>query len=304
MAVKTFYRKMPGGYTVVTEKSYTPGDVFYVDSGNANGSDQAGFGVNTDNPFATLDYAIGQCTADNGDVIIVLPGHTEDLGAAAKVDCDVAGITIMGLGQGSDRPRIDLDATDAGVLVGASNIHIENITIRPSVNNVVIGMDIEAGITGTKIESCEWMIGETAATDECLIHIDIKAACHDTRITNCLFRSDDGSAPAVGIKLTGASHRAMIRNNTFMGPFSTAAVNGITALSEDILIADNFMKVADGEPGIELFTGTTGMIINNIMDSTGIVADSAIVADACGWILNFVATADGGAYAVVGTQSA
>ena len=304
-APKVYALKMPGGGWAVVDKSYTPGTTRYVDSTHGDASDTAGYGGDTSTPYATLDYAIGQCTADTGDIILVSPGHVEDLGAAASVDFDVAGITVVGLGQGSDRPRIDLNATNAIVSVGANNVHIQNITIRPSVADVVIGMDIEAGVTGTEIESCEWLIGETAATDECLIHLDIKAGCHDTKIQNCIFRSDDGTTPAVGVKLTGASNRVIIRNCIFMAPFSTAAINGITTLSEDIIIADNVMKVKDGEPGIELFTGTTGTLIRNIMDSTGIAdPNTAIVADACGWILNYVANADGGAYAVVGTQGA
>lgn len=302
---KIYTHKLPGGGFVVVDKSYMPGTMYYVDSTHGDASDTPGFGKTTDEPLATIDYAVGQCTADTGDIILVMPGHVESLGAAETIDFDVAGITVIGMGTGGDRPRVDYDAVDAEVDVGADNIHIENLTFRPSIADTAIGIDIEAGVTGTVIENCETLHGETAATDEFLIHVDIKAGCHGTKIQNCIFRSDDGTTPAVGVKLTGASHRCEIRNNIFMGPFSTAAINGITTLSEDILIVDNVMKVKDGEPGIELLTGTTGMICRNLIDSTGIAdANTAIVADACGWIRNYVATADAGAYAVVGTESA
>lgn len=301
---KIFVHKLPGGGYVVVDKSYTPGATFYVDSTHASASDTPGFGKTTDEPLATVDYAVGRCTADTGDMILVMPGHVESLGAAASIDYDVAGITVIFLGTGGDRGRVDYDATDALVIIGANNIHVENMTLSPSADNVAIGIDIEAGVTGTVLETCETLHGEAAATDEFLIHVDIKAGCHGTKIQNCVFRSDDGTTPAVGVKLTGASHRCEIRNNTFMGPFSTAAVNGITTLSEDLVVDGNVMKVKDGEPGIELLTGTTGTLSRNMIESTGLTdPDAAIVADACGWIENYVTVGDAVGSQLVGKSS-
>ena len=75
------------------------GNYFFVHSGT--GSD-AYDGKNpkvvdrSSGPFATVDYAIGKCTASNGDVVIVMPGHAETLTAAVTVD--VAGVQVIGLG--------------------------------------------------------------------------------------------------------------------------------------------------------------------------------------------------------------
>ena len=71
---------------------FTTGTYRFVDSST---------GVNlSDNrtktrPYATIDYAIGQCTASAGDVIIVFPGHTETITAAAGIALDVAGVSIV-----------------------------------------------------------------------------------------------------------------------------------------------------------------------------------------------------------------
>ena len=86
-----------------------PGKVFWVNNssvlaeGGIAGSD--GNDGTYQRPFGTIDYAVGRCTANRGDVIYVMPGHSETIGAAAAVDFDVAGITVIGLGRGALQPR-------------------------------------------------------------------------------------------------------------------------------------------------------------------------------------------------------
>ena len=75
-----FSRHQPGGvFTIVDEANFTTGNIFFVDSGSATGADSVGAGRNPDLPFLTIDYAVGQCTANNGDYIIAMPGHAAEL---------------------------------------------------------------------------------------------------------------------------------------------------------------------------------------------------------------------------------
>ena len=50
---------------------------------------------------ADIDTAIAACTAAAGDVILVLPGHAENLAADSAIDLDVAGVSIVGMGVGT-----------------------------------------------------------------------------------------------------------------------------------------------------------------------------------------------------------
>src|SRR5574341_1596957 len=78
------------------------GTVYWVYNGTVlptnhkNGSD--GNNGTFSAPFATLDYAIGRCTANRGDIIVVKEGHAENVTTANGIDLDVAGITVIGLG--------------------------------------------------------------------------------------------------------------------------------------------------------------------------------------------------------------
>src|SRR3990172_7673986 len=66
------------------------GTVFFLD--RAIGSD-GNEGLSKDRPFATLDYAFSRCATNNGDYIIVAPGHAETITTA--VGLDVAGGTVL-----------------------------------------------------------------------------------------------------------------------------------------------------------------------------------------------------------------
>ena len=111
-----------------------PGHVFWVyngtalDVGQVGGADQGDGTFNR--PFATLDYAVGRCTANRGDVIMVKPGHAENVATATALALDVAGVAIIGLGSGTNRPKLTLTtANTATIGVSAANISIQNFQI-------------------------------------------------------------------------------------------------------------------------------------------------------------------------------
>jgi hypothetical protein len=253
------------------------GNQYYVDSVNGSAS---GLGTSWEEALTTIDAAVNKCTASNGDVIWVAPGHNEGI-VLTEIDFDVAGITVIGLGNGSNKPTIDFDHANAIVSVGASNITLYNLRFRTSANAVVTGLNIEAGFTGTNVIGCDFGYAETA-TDEFAIAVINNVGCNDTLFENCYFGAG-AQAAVVGIKLVGASDNVKILNNRFVGAHSTSMVNGITTLSTNLLIHGNIMQQGATEPGIELLTGTTGVISNNYIASNLATKAAAIVADGC-WL--------------------
>ena len=114
----------------------TPGNVYWVDSGDANAAN-ANDGTAT-YPLATIDGAINKCTASQGDIIFVKAGHAETLSDATSLNADVAGVKIIGLGEGSDRPTITLDtATTATIPVSAANVSFSNFIFSINFADVV-----------------------------------------------------------------------------------------------------------------------------------------------------------------------
>ncbi|HLF02193.1 MAG TPA: right-handed parallel beta-helix repeat-containing protein [Anaerolineales bacterium] len=274
-----FSRVQPGGVFMVTDPGYTPGETFFVHSGT--GTDGAGYGRNPDSPVATIDYAIGLCTANKGDVIYVLPGHNEGLGNA-QIAVDVDGISIIGLGRGSAAPRIDFDHANASIDISADGCTLRNLRLLPSVTAVLIAVDVVAGATDTLLDGLETLPGEDGAgVDEFANTVDIKAGCDRTRVENCTLTQHASAAGVIAcVKLTGASDGVIVRNCVAWtaGAGLVAPINGDTTLSTNLLI-ENCTLTTDAEPGIELLTGTTGVIRNVDIFSNLATIAAATVAD-------------------------
>ena len=141
------------------------GQVLFVDSGHANASDadDTWHGHRIDVPLATIDYAIGLCTADQGDVILVAPQHTETISAAAGIDLDVDDVTIIGLGVADKRPKISFSAAASTLEINADNVTIKNMQFVPTyTGEVSVGIDVKGGSNYVTIEDCFFY--ETANT--------------------------------------------------------------------------------------------------------------------------------------------
>lgn len=105
-------------------------------------------------PFASLDYAIGQCTAGRGDIIILMPGSTATVSAAGSVTCDVAGVAIVGLGSGTTMPTISFTtATTASIVVSAANVSFTNVRFSAGFADVVKAFTVTA--KNFALYSCE-----------------------------------------------------------------------------------------------------------------------------------------------------
>jgi hypothetical protein len=132
-----FAKKTPGGVLAIEDMARGTGDRWFVDSGATYASDATGYGMSPDKPFATLDYAIGQATANNGDIIYVMPGHAESYGSGEGFTADVAGLTVVCLGEGADRPTFTFAATDATCAVTAASFKMTGFLFVVSIDSVV-----------------------------------------------------------------------------------------------------------------------------------------------------------------------
>jgi len=286
-----FVRRQAGGMFAIVNETLTTGENFFVHSGT--GVNSVGGGRNPDAPLATLDYAIGLCTADKGDTIYVMPGHAETIAATDGFDADVAGIRIIGLGWGALRPTFNFTATASQVNIGANNVHIENLRFVAGISAVVAAVQVE-GKTDATFRNCEWYWGGTTGWD-LIIGLELEAGSHRARIENCRFLQEPAVAgAAAAIQLTGASHNVIIRENEFMGDCSTACINAITTLSQGLMVQRNTFHNTDaGEPVLEVITGTTGVYSDNRGLAGGATVAANAVADAMVHAENYIANTTG-----------
>lgn len=217
MKTPLFVQKQSGGMFSVVDQSMTTGNIWFVDSGSSTGADSAGYGQNPDKPFLTVDYAIGKCTASNGDIIYPMPGHAETLSSAAAWAVDVAGITIRGLGSGNTRPVISIDTehTEAApILISAASCTLDNL-IFEGINAGGSKDTIEISASYTTIKNC--LFRETSTDKELGIGaaygvitiLDAAAALKEIAILNCIMyglAGNDESFVSVTDGTNGASY--------------------------------------------------------------------------------------------------
>jgi len=247
--------------------------VFYVDSGS--GADSPGnYGTTYLKPFATIDFAVSQCTADSGDIIFVMPGHNEGIIADSAIDLDVAGISVIGLGNGENRPTIDFDHADATFVVGADDILIENMIFRVSANAVTVGVEVEDGVDSVTVRGCKFGAAETA-TDEFAISLQLNDASNRALIENNHFDGGEQAA-ATAIGLTKDTDLTIIRNNWFTGTFTTAPVTGATTASTNLLITDNHFWTVGTADTFNLVAASTGIVSRNVIVMNAASAAAAL----------------------------
>lgn len=237
-----------------------PGRVFWVGNSatllvgekTASNANKGGFL----DPFSTLDYAVGKCKANRGDIIFVRPGHTTTVTAAGGLDLDIAGIAVIGLGSGSNRPTIDFTtATTADMDVDAANITMVNFLFTGGVDALAGPIDVNAA--DFKLVNCEWRDVTGQATD--VIVADANA---DRLFIAGHFHN--GAAAAGGasaIALTGMDN-PVITDFRIVGNFSVAAIDCRTTAVVDLNISNGYIwnKNAADVCVKDTVTGSTGKV--------------------------------------------
>lgn len=262
------------------------GYVFYVDSGS--GSDTY-TGEDWAHAKATLDAAVGLCTADRGDIIMVAQGHTEALGSAADgVDIDVAGVTVIGCGPIKNvdtMPYFDYTADVTGAFaIGADGVTLINLRFHANVTDVNEAIEIESGSTDVTIFGCIFD-AEAEGTDEFLECVDSVGGTADKlRVVECEFRMGAGACNAA-INTKDADYM-YVAGNFAHGDYAVACIKNNTTASNHVVIENNILfngtiggnAGLNTEPCIEMLATTTGVIANNAVICNESSPGAAIVA--------------------------
>lgn len=271
-----FSRKQSGGVFVFTDESATTGNIFFVDSGATEAADSTKNGGNPDFPFATIDYAVSQCTASNGDRIYVMPGHAEAVVEAAGLDFDKAGIEVIGIGVGTSRPTITLGtAVAATVEIGAVDVVLRNLRFVSDINDLEIMLDVNFGTC--LIENCDFI---TSSAKECLCFIDIATTKDDIHIKGCRFFQPTDPEGTTNDASTGCiflvdSEDVVIEDCYFSGNFESSIFHNRSTAATNLWIKNCFGNQAllGAEVLTLVSTGTGGMVdcaftVDNAADAT------------------------------------
>lgn len=210
-----------------------PGEVYWVNNSSVLAKGAVGGSDSNDGsyrrPFSTIDYAIGKCTASRGDIIMVMPGHEEDIAAASGITLDVAGVAIVGLGTGSLKPKITFSATDSTFVVSAANCSLVNLWFDAQVAECVTGLSLTAAADGFSMENCLTSENANDGTHNFVDVITLATGCNDLSWKNCTFLGFDANNDAF---ITGVAHdQFYIDNCRFYANTAQAAAHGLIVTS-------------------------------------------------------------------------
>jgi len=223
-----------------------PGNVYWVDSNGGGGSR----GTFT-NPVATIAEAEALLTTDNGDIIVVKPGHAETI--TSTVDFDLSGFAIIGLGFGDNRPTITMSATSAddGWDFAGDDIVIYNMRF----------VDGGGGATGAlpcincsgdyiTIDSCHFELGSDMST---CVTFDTTGKEGFAFLNNTVVGIEAG--PDVGIRFEVSHRLARIENNTWVFQHSAGIDSGCVVFVSGTADADTGGHIIANETALGMADG-------------------------------------------------
>ena len=254
--------------------------VYYVDD-HAAASDSNN-GLSWETAFATIQVAIDACTANNGDTIYVGANYVDNIDGTVAFDVDCDGISIIGMGNGNDRPTFTMitSAPNAQVYVTGIDCKLENLRFIASMASLAELVNINAD--GLQVINCHF--GDDGA-DEALSHITIDTTDDKgsrTLIKGCTFDSFAAGATNTAIYINKDIDDVVIEDNTFRGEYDDIVILSGSASheSENWLIQRNDIENSlTGVGCISIYAGVTGIIRDNTMRNDD--RDEFLVAGSC-----------------------
>ncbi len=259
-----YLRKYPGGVDTVVNESLTTGNIYWVHHGGSTTG-----GASPTNPITTLDLANNLCTANQGDMIFVMPGHAESVSSATGCVLDTAGVKIVGLGQGADRPKFTVDTiTSALISIGAASIWLENILIVTNFLDVVTAVTILAVADNCTLKDVE--MRDTSNVLGALIQISVATTVADLTIDGFKYTGIAGglTAEATNVLLAaGTLQRFTLVNSQIFCDTTAAAVSLSTGIPTDIYIENVRLLQTETAAGlgIAVHNSGTGFVENVVV---------------------------------------
>lgn len=224
-------------------------------------------------PFSTVDYAIGRCSANRGDIILVRPQTDTTITADSGVDIDVAGVRIIGLGRGENRPTFTFTTdADADFKIAAADVLIANMVFKCNIASQA--MMIEVSGKDAEIVNCDFREGSATG----LNFVTLGVADNDADrayIHDCKFYMPTAGNGDSAISFAKDHIGVVIERCQIYGDFDLAGISipaGGNAQVDCTIRDCHITNLLTGQHAIEV-NGTS---------STGRIIDCQLVTDAIG----------------------
>src|SRR3990167_2193326 len=256
-----------------------PGEIFYVN--NSTVLAKGGVGGSNGNPgtyakpFSTIDYAIGRCTAGRGDIIMVMPGHAENITAAAGITLDVNGVAIIGLGSGNLRPTLTYTTANTATLSWTADYcTMKNIRFVGNFLSIATAI-INSGGRDWTVEDCDFSDTSAVLGFLACVTTTVSTNSDNGYFGNCTRSSDATTTPGTAIKVANTTNRLTIKNNTLW--HSVLKQNIYVILDHGALVVDELLMENNNVYSINIAQTTEGMLIKtSATTGSGIIRNNLV----------------------------
>lgn len=239
----------------------TTGNVFFVNS-TATGASTGNDGLSPQTALSTIVSALAKCTASNGDTIIVGPGHVETVISAAQVNMSTIGVSIIGIGNGSNRPTVNFTtSTAASWRVSAANCSVENLLFVGGVDALASPIQVQAA--DFTMRGCETR--DTAGSAQATDFILTTAAANRFNLLNHRHDGDTAAGANSFLAIVGGD-RIVVDGLRCDGNFAVGGIDIRTTATTDLEVRNAVFRTRNAADIflIDTITGSTGMIGPNL----------------------------------------
>lgn len=257
-----FARSLPGGPVTIAGIDDVPGDAWFVDSGASGAGATTGHGRTPHRPFSTLAYAFSSDLVGSGDVVYVMPGHAETVDAAGDITMDIAGVTVVGLGEGSSRPTFTFSTDTAATwLITAANVKVKNVLITATGTIDVVNA-ITVSAADVVLEDVE--VREPASTTQFVDPLIVTTGGARCKIRRYVCRSHaSGDAIQSGVLVDAAVDGVEIDDAVLDGLFATGNIESTAATTNTIIRRPVLrQRHASQAAAVNLHASNTGFVID------------------------------------------
>jgi hypothetical protein len=240
-----------------------PGQVFWVSNSTALLPGQIGGSDSNkgtfDQPFATVDYAVGRCVANRGDIVMVKPGHAETIASATALAIDVAGVAVVGLGVGSNRPTFNLTATTSTIAMSAANCTFWNCLVTGGIDAIVAAITVSAA-------DCRLQLNYRDVTGQCTDCVLTTAAADRLYIDVNDYDGATAAGTNAGIAIVGGDHIEIV-GRYMDGNFAVGGIDIRTTATTDLFVHDfQYFRTRNAADIflVDTITASTGQVGPNI----------------------------------------
>ncbi len=247
-----------------TSELLTTGNVYFVSSVTGSSGNS---GESIAAPLATLDQATNKCTANQHDIVYILPNHAETISSATSWVPDIAGVQYIGIGVGTDAPELTFSATASRIPVSAANVTFKNIHFVAGISAIVEGVSVTGDYF--TMENCKFKFSTTAYDFISMLDLD---TAHHAVIRNNHFIAENATAGSDHAINIDDCDYAIIEGNTITGDYAVAGINSASsdAVSVGLVVRDNDIYNDDT-------ASTFGGAIHFPIAHTGILAGNRCV---------------------------